>query len=85
MQQKKLDDQQCCDNWDTFLKVFKKIEQERPKDYVAQLEKLKTKAQNTVQLTVRQREGIIDRCTNVINGTYGNSKKPEHYGQSKIH
>ena len=75
MQQKKINDQQCNDNWDSFLKIFHKIENERPKDYKEQLEQLKITAQNTIQLTIRQREGIIDRCNNVIKGDYGNTKK----------
>lgn len=75
MQQKKLNDQQCCDNWDALLREFHKIEANRQKDLKAQLDRLKTKATNMAQLTIRQREGIIDRCNNVLNGTYGNTKQ----------
>lgn len=75
MQQKKFHDQQCGDNWDVLLQEFHKIEANPTKDFKSKLEKLKEKAKNTVQLTTRQREGIIDRCNNVINGTYGQTKK----------
>lgn len=65
-------------NWDALLKIFHKIEKERPKDYKEQLEALKNTALKAT-LTSRQIEGIIDRCNNLINGDYGNTKKPEHY------
>jgi len=81
---KKLSDTECNNNFDAFLRVFHKIENERPKeDYKEQLHALKSTVQNTIQLTGRQREAIIDRCNNVLNGTYGNTKRPEHYEQSK--
>lgn len=71
---KKLSDTECNNNFDAFLRVFHKVENERPKDYKEQLEVLKNSVQNTIQLTGRQREAIIDRCDNVIKGIYGKTK-----------
>lgn len=69
----KIPDSICNSNWDALLKVFHSI---KPEDTVS-FNELKETAMNTI-LTGRQREGIIARCDNQINGTYGStSVKPE--------
>jgi hypothetical protein len=68
-------------NWDKLLKEFHGLWEKSPKD-LEKFELLKQKAK-FVSMFSRQTQGIVDRCNNVINGTYGNTKKPEHYEQSK--
>lgn len=72
-------DYQC--NYDVLLKEFHSLWEQAPKDF-DKFNELMEKAKNT-PMSFRQIEGIIERCKNVINGTYGNTKKPEHYEQSK--
>lgn len=69
--------------WRSLLRVFEKIISTDSNDKAEQLLSLKRAACNTVELTPRQVSGITDRCDNFIKGTYGNSKKPEHYHQSQ--
>jgi len=68
-------------NWDLLLKMFHKIISDNNDNKIKQLEVLK-ELTKTKPLTPRQMEGIIERCTNAINGSYGNTKKPEHYSQA---
>ena len=69
----KIPDSICNSNWDALLKVFHSIKSSDTKS----LNELKETAIHTV-LTERQKEGIIARCDNQINGTYGSSSvKPE--------
>lgn len=68
--------------WQQLLRIFKKITDgdplpEKVKD---QLDNLKTQAKNSHDLSVRQVEGISDRCNNYMNKEYGNTKRPEHLG-----
>ncbi len=44
---------------------------------------LRQDAEINPELNLRQKEAIIARVDNYINGTYGNTKLPEHYEQSK--
>lgn len=60
-------------NFDKLLKEFHSLFDNSPKDF-GKFEALKEKAKLT-SLTGRQTEALIDRCNNVINGTYGNTKK----------
>lgn len=60
-------------NFDRLLKEFSHLWEDSPKDY-SKFQGLKEKAKLT-PLTGRQTEAIIDRCNNVINGSYGNTKK----------
>jgi len=32
------------------------------------------------ELNARQKDAIVDRCNHYLNGTYGNTKKPENFG-----
>lgn len=72
-------DYQC--NYDSFLKEFHSLWEQTPKDF-EKFNELMEEAKNA-PMSFRQTEGIIERCKNVINGTYGNTKKPEHYEQGK--
>jgi len=77
---KRITDKDYNKNWDRMLKIFHAIPL-NAKDTKKQCEDLKELAKNTIALTPRQREGIFDRCNNVVSGNYGNTKKPEHYSQ----
>lgn len=59
--------------WRTMLDTFKDITKGNPplKDVIEPLTALQEKAQNSVILTGRQREGVYERCQNYLNGTYG--------------
>jgi hypothetical protein len=66
---------------DALLKEFHRLWDNSPKD-IEKFESFKQRAK-LATLYPRQMDAIIARCNNVINGTYGNTKKPEHYEQSK--
>lgn len=59
-------------NYAFLLKEFNDAWAKNPKD-ISQFNLLIEKAKNS-QMSTRQIEGIIDRCRNVFNGSYGNSK-----------
>lgn len=67
--------------FDALLKEFERLWADSPKN-IQKFEFLKQKAKITT-LYPRQMDAIVSRCNNVINGIYGNTKKPEHYEQSK--
>lgn len=56
-------------NWDILIGMFNEIIKTNPTDKKERCEKLKELAR-AKQLTPRQMEGIIDRCNNVINGSF---------------
>lgn len=60
-------------NFDKLLRDFNNQWDTNPKD----LEKFESIKQRAKMLTLypRQLEAIVGRCNNVINGTYGNTKK----------
>lgn len=68
-------------NFDKLLKEFNNQWDATPKD-IEKFELIKQRAK-LLPLFPRQMEAIVTRCNNAINGTYGNTKKPEHYEQSK--
>lgn len=73
--------------WRSMLKVFKTLitEWPKPEKIKKELEDLKTAAINSI-LTPRQTQGIIARCDNYINGTYGNTKTEANvaYGKTAL-
>lgn len=69
----RIPDSVCNPNWDSLLKVFHSIDPDA-KDSVQQYQELKEYSKTKV-LTDRQREGIIARCDNRINGTYGSTSR----------
>lgn len=48
-----------------------------------ELDELRTIASTRGEFTVRQTEAIISRINHYEAGTYGNTKKEEHFGHSK--
>jgi len=66
-------DEVCNPNFDSLLKVFHAINLDG-KDAKEKCSQLKEFAK-TKTLTDRQYEGIIDRCNNVINDTYGSTSR----------
>lgn len=68
-------------NYASLLTEFNDLWSKAPKDHT-KFAALKNKATNSL-MTFRQKDGIVERCNNAINGTYGNTKRPEHYEQSK--
>ena len=68
-------------NYAFLLSEFNDLWSKTPKEHT-KFAALKNKATNAL-MTFRQKDGIVERCNNVINGTYGNTKKPEHYEQGK--
>lgn len=73
----KISDQEFNTNWDSMLKMFHGLVAAKADG--EEYEALISLAKNTVALTPRQREGIVDRCKNAINGTYGKTKTEENY------
>lgn len=68
-----------------LLRGFHKLVEDMPPVDKVQPEllKLKQAATNSAELTVRQREAVIDRCNNYINGDYGKTKTAENLGHEK--
>lgn len=67
--------------FDALLKEFNRLWDNSPKD-IEKFESFKQRVKLAI-LYPRQMDAVVARCNNVINGTYGNTKKPEHYEQSK--
>lgn len=59
-------------NYEFLLSEFNNLWNKTPKE-LTKFAALKNKATHTT-LTFRQKDGIVERCNNVINGTYGNTK-----------
>ncbi len=70
-------------SWNELLKEFHGLID--GKSNREDFEKLKEKAKNNANLTVRQSEGIVARCNNVLNGTYGTSKDAFEIGGKPSH
>jgi hypothetical protein len=68
-----------------MLMDFKEmIENDPPAEKIAEkLFKLKEDAKINPELNLRQREAIISRCDNYLNGTYGKTKTEENLSHSK--
>lgn len=71
---------QCNLKWKALLKIFHGIKMDAS-DAKKKYEQLKELAAADGTMTPRQKEGIMARCDNAINGSYGKSKRPEHYSQ----
>jgi hypothetical protein len=80
---KLVDDTQCIAQWRKMIKTFELIIKNDPKPEAVKtdLEELREQAKLSKDLTFAQTSAIVDRCDNYMNGSYGNSKKPEHYSQ----
>lgn len=66
-------DEQCIATWRAMLNLFHNLIEGNPKSgsIKTDLEELKEEAKNNAFLTGAQRAGIIDRCENYLNGSYG--------------
>lgn len=66
-------------NWKRLLDEFRKVEniEKLSKKDTEILERLKEEAKTT-PLTFRQLQGILSRCDNKLNGTYGNGGKSDY-------
>jgi hypothetical protein len=68
-----------------MLREFERIIKGNPKPEAVEdeLSALKENAARSADLTSRQAEAIADRCRYYLTGEYGNTKRPEHFEQSK--
>jgi hypothetical protein len=73
-------DDQINAEWRLFLEMFHKFQK---KNDFEGLKKLKEDAKVNKKLTYRQIDGIVCRCDNVMNGTYGNTKTELNLNQGK--
>ena len=78
-------DELCIAKWNSMLEMFKKIIEKdpAPEKVKDKLLELKKAAINTHHLTERQKEGILARCDNYLNGTYGKDEKKKDYIETK--
>lgn len=85
--QKDVSDEQYIAKWKSLLEMlFKIIEKDpAPEKVKDKLLELKEVAANSNHLTERQKNGIMSRCDNYINGTFGkDSKKSDYIETNKI-
>lgn len=68
-----------------MLKKFHKIIEGTPtaSKVKTELDELQNRAENSGELNPRQKDAIIARCKNYMNGIYGNTKTEEHMGHAK--
>lgn len=82
----KITDEEYSSKWQELLGKFKKLIEKwpPPEKIKTELSELVTLAINAAHLTPRQKDGIITRCNNYMNGEYGNTKTKENieYGVS---
>lgn len=69
----KIKDEQYISKWVSMLNIFKGLIKDAPpvKEIRSDLEELIDEAKLTTFLTPAQKSGIIERCNNYINGSYG--------------
>lgn len=79
-----LKDAVCIPEWRTMLSVFETIIEGRPapEKVKQKLEDLSEAAAITSLLSTRQKDGIVARCRNYINGNYGNDAIKANYIQN---
>lgn len=73
------------DEFTLLLKAFNSIVNNLPpfEKVKKELLKIKEQANRSSELNYRQKDAIVIRCDNYVNGNYGNTKRPEHLEQSK--
>lgn len=73
------------DQFQTLLDRFHKAIESNPEPTKIKkiLEAIKEDAANSGELNIRQKDAIIARCENYLNGTYGNTKTEAHLGHQK--
>lgn len=69
----RIKDEQYIAKWVSMLNIFKGLVKDNPpiSNIQDELEELIEEAKLTVYLTPNQKSGIVERCANYINGTYG--------------
>jgi hypothetical protein len=69
--------------WDSMLKVFANIINGNPEPSKVKdkLESLKQAATTSI-MTGRQQQGIVERCNNYLNGTYGVDRMKDDYAKN---
>jgi hypothetical protein len=71
--EKKITDAQYITEWRSMISTFKDLIKDNPKPEAIreELNELSEEAKNTIYLTPNQRSGIVERCNNYLNGTFG--------------
>jgi len=84
-QKKRITDTEIIAEWRSMLNVFAETIKGNPpvEDVKEDLEQLMEEAKNTFLLTGAQKDAIVARCRNYINGTYGVNKTKTEYISSK--
>lgn len=69
----RIKDEQYIAKWVSMLSLFKETIKDKPpvSEVKEDLLELAEEAKTTFLLTPNQKSGIVERCTNYINGTYG--------------
>lgn len=82
---KMVDDTECIAEWRRLLKAFKIIIEgsPNPESVKKELEDLKEAAKISLHLTFHQKDAIIARCDNYMNGEYGNTKANIDFSQTE--
>jgi len=85
MKQDQATEQQINSEWHNLLGQFHKIitGNPAPEKVKEKLLDLKSCAENSALINIRQKEAIVARCVNYINGEYGNTKTLENLNHGK--
>ena len=69
----RIKDEQYIAKWVAMLSMFKELTEKKPpvSEIKEQLLELAEESKTTFHLTPAQKSGIVERCANYINGTYG--------------
>lgn len=72
-QETRVTEKECTEQWVSMLNIFKDLTKDNPsaKAVKDELLELIEEAKNTILLTPAQKCGIIERCKNYMNETYG--------------
>jgi hypothetical protein len=83
LREPKIKDAEYIAEWRSMLNVFNTIIEKKPNPEKVKndLAALCESAKNTIFLTGAQKDGIVARCRNYSNGTYGVNKIKDAYSQ----
>lgn len=81
METVQITDEMRTNEWRTMLKAFDALTEKKPpvEKVKEDLLGLKEAAMNSARLTGAQKDGIVARCNNYINGTFGTGAIKEEY------
>jgi hypothetical protein len=73
------------DEFSIMLRAFNGIVEKKPSAEKVKGELLELKEQASIsnELNIRQKEAIMDRVDNYLNGNYGNTKVDSNFGHGK--